>query len=128
LKVAVAVIEEEFARLAIEHQGLMNACDSKAANKVQSRFSKHARAVRELPDRGASLLLKLINHTNSAVRAKAAYLLLPINERLAIQTLRPIAKSESPWESTNAEMIIKEWKAGELDVDWFMKDETKRKT
>ena len=115
-------IEEEFARLAIEHQSLMNACDAKAANKVQAKFAKNSRWVRALPDRGASLLSKLINHTNSAVRAKAAYLLLPINERLAIDTLRPITKCDSPWESTNAEMIIKEWKAGELDVDWFMKE------
>lgn len=115
-------IEEEFARLAIEHQGLMNACNAKAANKVQAKFTKHARVVRALPDRGASLLSRLIIHTNSAVRTKAAYLLLPINERLALQTLRPITKCDSPWEATDAEMIIKEWKAGELDVDWFMKE------
>ncbi|MFK8252577.1 hypothetical protein [Ancylobacter terrae] len=119
-------IESEIARLAIAQEELMTAGNVKAANKAFDALYRQARLMRSLPDRGLEMLLRLVLHPNRRVRTAAAYLMIPLDESRAIAILRAEAGSGPSWERFTAEMIIKEWEAGRLNVDWFMREPSRR--
>ena len=71
-----------------------------------------------------SALIVLLDHQHPSVRLWAAAHLLPLDERRALKALQEIASNPElyPWQlQAGAKMTIKEWKAGRLDADWFMK-------
>lgn len=115
-------ILQNFVDLAIERHRLLVQRNIRAANKTFDKLYKScARTMRSLPDEGESILKVLVQHEHPEVRAEAAYLLLPIDEKLAIRTLKVLASSAIPWVSSSSGTTMAEWKAGRLDVDWFMK-------
>ena len=52
----------------------------------------------------------------------AAFYLIPLNPELARKTFEVLSNGPSGEVRFNAEMTLKEWKAGRLDPEWFMKD------
>jgi Domain of unknown function (DUF2019) len=94
---------------------------SKEANETFDKIYKLAVRARSLDDKGAEMLSGLIGHPNDNVKLKAAFLLLPLNSNAGLNALRRLANSKVQWISTNAEISAQEWKAGRLDVDWFLK-------
>jgi len=112
----------EFVDLCILQYEKMNSHLVKEANKAFDKIYRIASKIRRTPDGGRDFLVKLVNHPHRNVRAHAAYLLFPIDQQLSIKTLKEIERNgEFAWEQINARTCIEEWKAGRLDVDWFLK-------
>jgi hypothetical protein len=118
-------ISIEFIRIAIEQEEKLAKGDVKIANKMHDLlYKKYARAIRALPDQGRAILEALADNQNPAVRIHAGYLLLPLNEKLAVLTLADLANANLPGISSASITTLSEWSAGRLDVEWFTK--TKR--
>jgi hypothetical protein len=116
--------KEQYVNAAIAHHELLLAGDPKGSNRAHKTLHDAVKRIRAYPDNGISLLAGLLLHTHASVRFWAAVHLLPLNEKLALQTLNKIAQNPTlyPWQlHTDAELTIKEWKAGNLKPDWFMK-------
>lgn len=118
--------EEELIKAFVEHatahKDLFIEGDVKASNRAHDRLIKVAVKFRQFPDRGEHMLRELIRSTNESVRGWAAYFMLTIDEKLAIRTMRDIARTtQSASEKITCDTTLEEWKAGRLDVDWFLK-------
>ena len=72
--------------------------------------------------RGEKFFTSLLTHDMPHVVSKAAFNLIPFNPKLARKTYEALAKGPPGEVRINAEMTLKEWKAGRLDPDWFMKE------
>lgn len=98
----------------------------KAVNRAHDAVLRAAREILEREDGGRAFLHNLLTHPFARVRLWAASHLLPLDEHAAIRVLSEIANSENPEASLIAEYAISEWKSGEFDPHFFLKD-TKRK-
>jgi hypothetical protein len=114
-------LKAEFIALNILQYDQSLAMLAKQANKTHVKIYKLAVQIRNLPDKGAAFLKNLLSHPHDQVKIIAAYLLLPLDSKLAISTFKPLVNSEIPMISTDAEMCMAGWKDGTMDVDWFMK-------
>ena len=113
---------QAFIEQATSHRELFIKGDVKGSNRAHDRLIHVAVHLRERSDRGERLLRELIRSDHEAVRSWAAYFLLPIDENLAVRTMQDIAEStQSATIHISNETTLAEWKAGRLDVDWFMK-------
>jgi hypothetical protein len=114
-------IIKAFSDIAIAHHQLLLKRKIKAANELFDRnYWDFGRTFRSLPDKGKAALLALTWHEDPAVRAHAAFLLLPLDERQALKVLTDLAGKGLPWISTNAKITVEEWKAGRLDIEGFL--------
>lgn len=118
--------EEELFRAFVEHatahRDLFVEGDVKASNRAHDKLIKVAVQFRQLPDRGEHMLRELIRSTNESVLVWAAYFMLTLDAKLAVKTLRDIAKTtESATIGITCDTTLQEWRAGRLDVDWFLK-------
>jgi hypothetical protein len=115
-------LTEAFVEHATAHRDLFVDGDVKASNRAHDRLIKVAVQFRQLPDRGEHMLRELMRCTNESVRGWAAYFMLTIDEKLAIRTMRDIARTtQSASEKITCDTTIEEWRAGRLEVDWFLK-------
>ena len=64
-----------------------------------------------------SHLKELINHENKGVVLWASTHLLIVDENLALQNLEKILKEKEQY-SFSAEMVIREWKSGRLNLEY----------
>ena len=114
--------EEDYLAAAVAFQQARDRYDHKASNKVHGRIYDAARKIRlHSADGGEAFFASLLNHTMPHVSLCAAFNVIPFNPKLARKTLKRLAKDAEGEASFNAEMTLKEWKAGRLDPDWFMK-------
>ena len=98
-----------------QRRAFMDALDSKSANKEYRKMMLALKDIRKTPDRGLAFLTGL-THDDDDLALSAAVDLLPLDEKLAIRTLKKIAKG--PGENGFvAEMTLREWKAGRMKVD-----------
>jgi hypothetical protein len=67
-------------------------------------------------DRGESILMELLNHPNGWVRLDAATDLLPLRAELASAVLENLASGAQSLLEFIAEMVLREWQAGRLNV------------
>ncbi len=107
---------ERFKEAATSHGEKTSAGDYKKTNKAYDRMIAAVRAMRQLPDRGQAILESLLTDPDASVRSGAACYLLPLNERAAIPILEEVANSKNPLISLDAEMVLKEWRAGRLKL------------
>jgi hypothetical protein len=118
---AASELEAKVIELALKRYALINAGKSGAANKAYDDIYKLAVHIRKQSDLGAAIARRLAKHTHSGVQVFGAYLLLPIDPNFALSVFKKIEREgQQAWERSNAEMCIKEWKAGRMNVDWFM--------
>jgi hypothetical protein len=111
-----------FVQYATAHRELFLKSDIKGSNRAHDKLIQVAVKFRQLPDRGERMLRELIRSNHENVRTWAAYFLLTIDAKLAIRTMQDIAATtESATTQISNETTIKEWRAGRLDVDWFLK-------
>lgn len=118
---SIKEIEKKFIELNILQFDQMQLLKAGEANKTYDKIYKLSVQIRKLSDRGEKLLRGLIGHAHPNVRATAAYLMLPLDSRLALNVFNELSKCGIIWLAIDAEMCIKEWKAGRLDVEWFVK-------
>jgi hypothetical protein len=114
--------EEAYLKAAVEIEHARNAYDHKKGNKAFDQLMQAAKEIRlTCADGGESFFTKLLTHDMPHVVSKAAFNLIPFNPKLARKTYERLAKGPPGEVRFNAEMTLKEWKAGNLDPDWFMK-------
>jgi hypothetical protein len=96
--------------------------DYRKGNKAHDRMMITAKSIRlSHPDGGEKFFTSLLTHNELYVVSVAAFNLIPFNPKLARATYERLAKDGEGEIGFNAEMTLKEWKAGRLDPDWFMK-------
>lgn len=89
------------------------------ASKANPLFDEAHRMAVQLraSDEGRAALLELLDHSSPAVRLGAATESTPYAPRLAEVTLRALADAGGR-HSFSAEIVLKEFEAGRLRVDW----------
>ena len=111
-----SLLEEEYREAAERHGTNTISGDYKKTNKAYDDLVKVLHRMRQLDDRGESILLRAAqDHTNS-VACWAATHLLPLSEQEAIKVLERIASGQGPI-AFDAEMVLEEWRAGRLTVE-----------
>ena len=109
-------------KAAVELEHACNAYDHKKGNKAFDRLMRAAKEIRlTREDGGENFFTSLVNHEMPHVMCVAAFNLIPFNPKLARATYERLAKGPPGEVRFGAEMTLKEWKAGRLDPDWFMK-------
>lgn len=102
--------------------------DFKLFNKYQAKINKCI--VFLYHHQQLKALLKFLSHNNSYVRLMAAYSLLPLFEEESKEVLYKISTSHCGLTRLSAEMILKQWYAGELkfpyQADWGKKSSPKK--
>lgn len=105
--------------LVIVHSGN----DYRRGNKAHERMMIAAKAIRlSHPDGGEKFFASLLTHEMPYVVSVAAFNLIPFNPKLARATFERLAKEAGGEIGFDAEMTLKEWTAGRLDPNWFMKE------
>jgi len=111
-------IQSEFVEAACEHGQFTESGDSVHANKAHDKVIKIISRMKQLPDKGVSILASLLNDENDSVKAWAATYLLPLDEESAINTLKELSSGRG-FIAFDAKMVLKLWTAGTLKlVDW----------
>lgn len=85
--------------------------DSKTANRCYDNIRKIVHILRD--EKQLDRLAIFYNHPNTFVKSAAATYLLPVHEKESIKVLKEISKMKV-FGSLDAEIIIKEWKNGNL--------------
>ena len=104
-----------YARAAAMQGAATDRGDHKEANAAYDAMIRSLAVLRESSDRGRSALTGLLEHEDPHVRCWAATHLLPLNAEIAIRELEALT-SEAPFVGLNAEMVLREWRAGRLKV------------
>jgi hypothetical protein len=115
--------EEDYLAAAVAFHEARERYDHKTSNKVHDKLDSAARKIRlHSADGGEAFFASLLNHPKPYVSLCAAFNLIPFNPKLARKTYERLAKGAAGEVGVAAEMTLKEWKAGRLDPDYFMKE------
>lgn len=106
----------KYVRAAERHGKSTDRGDSKSANRAHDQIMEVLHELRAMPDRGEAVLLDLANHQSDWVRVWASTHLLPLAEAQALTTLEKLATTATGFVGFNAEMVLKEWRAGHLKL------------
>jgi hypothetical protein len=101
---------------AAEHGRCTESGDYKRGNAAFDRMIAALAELREYADRGESVLTELLKHPNGWVRLGAATHLLPLRAELASTILENLASGPQSQLEFNAKMVLREWRAGRLNV------------
>jgi|SRR5215217_7869850 hypothetical protein len=101
---------------AAEHGRCTESGDYKRGNAAYDQMITALAELRGRPDQGESVLIELLNHPNGWVRLEAATHLLPLRADLASQVLEDLASGPQSQLEFNAMMVLREWRAGRLNV------------
>ncbi|MBV8189004.1 MAG: DUF2019 domain-containing protein [Alphaproteobacteria bacterium] len=99
---------------ATEYGRCSEMADSKKVNAAYHRLAAVLTRMRAGSDRGESILIDLVNHSNGWVRLWAATDLLPLRAELASSTLEELAAGSPGELRFDAKMVLREWRAGRL--------------
>jgi hypothetical protein len=91
-----------------EHGRCTENGDFKRGNAAFGRMEAALTELRGRTDRGESVLIELLNHTNGWVKLSAATDLLPLRSELASTTLENLASGLQGQLEFNAKMILRE--------------------
>lgn len=100
-----------FEEYAIKRGRALYSGDSKTANRCYDNIGKIVQLLRD--EKQLARLAVFYNYPNAFVRLAAAAYLLPVFEKESIKIMKEVSK-ESGIASLDAEIIIKEWKNGNL--------------
>ena len=101
---------------AAEQGRFLESADSEKANAAFDTMMAALAKLRSQVDRGEAIPAELLDHPDGWVRVSAATHLLPLRAEPACTTLEGLASGpcgELPFE---AEMVLREWRAGRLKV------------
>ena len=101
---------------AVEHGRCTEGGDYKRGNKAFDRMLAAHAELQGYADRGELVLTELLNHPNAWVRLAAATHLLPLRAELASKVLEDLASGPRSKAEFNARMVLREWRAGRLNV------------
>ena len=101
---------------AAEHGRCTESGDFKRGNAAYDRMKVALAELRRHTDRGELVLIGLLNHPNEWVRLGAATHLLPLRAELATTILEKLASGPRSDAEFNARMVLREWRAGRLNV------------
>lgn len=122
-KIASSTDEEDYLATAVAFHKAREQYNHKRSNKLYDKLYGATRKVRiHSSDGGKAFFESLLDHPMSYVASAAAFNLIPFNPKLARETYERLAKVEDSEAGVFAETTLKEWKAGRLDPDWFMKE------
>ena len=105
----------EYAKSAMEQGAATDRGDHEKANAAHDRMMRALASLREAPDHGRSMLQSFLHDEDPHLRCWAATHLLPVDEDAATPVLESLI-SEPPFVGFNAEMVLREWKAGRLKI------------
>ena len=108
-------IIDESKKLAIVHGQATLSGDYKKGNVAFDKLVSLVPKIRGYGKDGESALLHLLNDTDDSVVCWAATNLLKTNEKEATAALECVSKKTGIL-AFNAEMVLKQWKKGELGV------------
>jgi len=113
----VIAAQDQFVEGAREHGLYTVEGDAPATNRAYKKLSLALKELREMPDRGEGFLAGLIQNEDLSVVTWAALYLLPSRPEEAVQALQRVAGEGKSLIAFDAEMTLKEWRAGRLKVD-----------
>jgi Domain of unknown function (DUF2019) len=108
--------KDRYIAAAAEHGQCTESGDYKRGNAAFDRAIAALAELRGCADRGESVLIDLLKHPNGWVRLGAATHLLPLQAELASTILESLASGPRSQLEFNARMVLREWRAGRLDV------------
>ena len=108
---------QEFVDLTISHHDSIYEGNRKQERRIHSSLEKCICEIKQYPQWQKSIL-KLLSHNNNSVRIKAASMLLPYKTQKAIHVLW-LCSLKAGIDGLNAQMILREWKAGRLKFPEF---------
>src|SRR5882672_10225155 len=108
--------KDRYVAEATEHGRCTDSGDYKKGNAAYDRMKAALAELRGHADRGESALIELLNHPNGWVRLDAATHLLPLRAELAAQVLEDLASGPQSQVEFGAMMVLREWRAGRLNV------------
>jgi hypothetical protein len=108
-------LEGKCRKYAEEHATASMNGDYRTANRIYDKLVEVLLKLRSTPDQGKDILRRLKKDSSDAVSMWAATHSLPNDEEDALAILEGIAKKGGII-GLNAEMVIKEWKAGRLTI------------
>jgi hypothetical protein len=105
----------EYISYAEQHGEAIAEGNYKIANKSHDKLLKTLMAIRQYKTEGCNALLKLTDHEKDAVRGWAAIHSLKYDTEKSEKVLEEITKKKGII-SFSAEMALKEWKKGTLEI------------
>jgi hypothetical protein len=108
--------KDRFIAEATEHGRCLENGDFKRGNAAIARRIAALGELRRCADRGESALTELLTHPNRWVRLGAARHLLPLRADLACPILENLASGPQSLLEFDAKMVLREWRAGRLNV------------
>ncbi|MEA2912456.1 MAG: hypothetical protein QOJ15_4537 [Bradyrhizobium sp.] len=108
--------KDRFIAEAAEHGRCTESGDYKRGNTAFDRMLAAHAELKAYPDRGESILTELLGYPNRWVRLAAATHLLPLRKELASEALDDLASGPRSEVEFNAKMVLREWRAGRLNV------------
>jgi hypothetical protein len=108
--------KDRYIAAAAEHGRCTESGDYKKGNAAFDRMKVALAELRGRADRGESILMELLNHPNGWVRLDAATDLLPLRAELASTILENLASGPQSQLEFMAKMVLREWRAGRLNV------------
>ncbi|CAN5692884.1 hypothetical protein BH11PSE3_BH11PSE3_39320 [soil metagenome] len=108
--------EEIYIAKAIEHGRCTESGDFTMGNAAFDRMEAALAELRRHDDRGASVLIGLLTHSNGWVRLEAATHLLPLQPEVACEALKKLEAGPQSYIEHGAKMVLQEWRAGKLKV------------
>jgi hypothetical protein len=112
LQVSTDELIEEYVRAIIAQDQAIQECNAKRGN---AEYDKNIGVLEDLVKGGKlESLLHLLNHGHPRVRCVSATDLLGIAEGQATRVLENIAETEHGFVRLEAEMVLEEWRAGNL--------------
>jgi hypothetical protein len=114
---AVIDPERQFIESARQHGFYTHEGNPRATNKAHDRVVAAREGLRARPDKGRQFLSACLADDDPAVATWAAFYLLPFRDAEAIETLERVARSDVGPVAFDAEMTLKEWRAGRLKIE-----------
>lgn len=108
--------KDRFIAKAVEHGRCAESGDYRRGNVAFDQMLAALAELRARADRGESVLIELLNHPNGWVRLGAATHLLPLRAQLACTVLENLASGPQSQLEFDAKMVLREWRAGSLNV------------
>lgn len=112
----VKVPTNSFRNAAIAHGSGTLGGNAQSTNRAHDRVIKALQLLRLYPDQGREALSELAKDSNNSVRAWAATYLLPLDQERAITVLEDVARNDESIIGLDAEIVLREWKAGRLKL------------
>lgn len=110
-------VEDRFVDAARKHGVATRESDPRSANRAYNDLVAALRELRRSPDKGVAFLSTQLDSNDTSVVIWAGLYLLPFKEKEASEALERVVTQGIPRMSFDANMTLKEWRAGRLEVE-----------